>query len=1459
MNIFSHIISTHHSGNEAFGDADEFVDIVAKMSQESGEEPAIILADKLSVANHIPFYNACLKKNIKPVLGIKANLIDENGFNNEFIFIAKNEEGRYNLNRIISESYKSTKEKPYKTMLLSDFIKNNIGEHLIVVSTGSSIVENFILENNIERAKEEAEKYYKIFKEDFYLSVKRVAITKEEQIKEELIIEGVKQITSDSKIKAIAFNDVRFPKKEDYESHIQRKAILNKKWPKLYAPHIKISETPNQYLIPTNSMLQLFSDFEESVINLREVVAKTENTELKAKLKKPKLPKFPIPAEFNDDSELYLRHVTDVGFEKRWQKIEEEFKQNMGNNDYRGNLITPEYIKEQRKIYEDRIESESIVIKNSGFAGYFLIIHELVQWCKANGVSVGPGRGSGAGSLVLYSLTVTNVDPIKHELLFERFLNPERISEPDVDIDFSTKKRHLVIQHMVEMYGRENTAQILTEQKQGAKSSVTNVARMFGMKPFDMDRVKDFFPDDEAVFTTIQEEMETNDKLKISYNNNISVKNVIDSAIKQQGSITAYGKHAGGVVISLGDMSQYAGLYRGDDDQPVVQMTKDLCEEIGLIKFDLLGLGNLDVIQETLDTINRDRVLKDYLLADDIPLEDPKAFALFKKADTYGVFQFESSIMRRLMARIMPETLEEVIAIIALGRPGPLEAGMSDNFVDRKHGRAPVEYPHARLSELLAPTYGTIIYQEQVMSIGRILAGFSLGQADLLRKAMGKKKPEEMAKQSAVYAEGCAKQFREEVRETTSKRLKSRYVKDKLLSIDISLEDIQIPFIKDLVKDSNGKIVKIEQITKLLHEYGGFGEETLKEFVLKNMESPVMQEMEFFKTYFPQLVSNGVNKLSNEGYSIEDAELIVSRLGIASSIFIRFNKIFTDIEKFAGYGFNKSHSAAYAYIAMQTAYLKAHYPAQYMSALLGYNKKMEDLTETANECKRIGLKIKKPNINEGFADFYPETTKKNETEIRYGLSQIKGLKSKVKGLILEREKTGIVNNILEFYDKYANNTVIEETPLDDGNVEIKKTKLMGKTVFENLLNAGALDCICPNEDPTYRTHLYKTYDTITNYDSGFIKKLKENIKGLNKSLSEDDKKEIIQAINGYIPEFKAVKFLDINTRLSNLENEQIHKLLEHVKLCTDIEIKSETFEEYLKNEKIKYTKIVTKGKEVLYVEPEANDYKKIHKIGTPECAQAELELTGIYQSTHPMNIQKEKAVMTIPESELVKMSDLKSYIENFGKKNQKDKTYANVKIAGAIIDCSYFNKEYDGNKYTEVKLTLDDGTGIAVVSVKAEELFAEGKEQRGIEMLKDKMNGREVLFVSGSASLGNYESETTNVYANTIGSGNPEFYLPLSDPSLNAYDPEVNKDLIPEKTSTTKGPKASEAQLNFLRKLLEQNSIEYNKFLEESEAENFSDLAGKYVSECINKYKDNSPKTSNGNNGTYRRPNKLNY
>lgn len=525
----------------------------------------------------------------------------------------------------------------------------------------------------------------------------------------------------------------------------------------------------------------------------------------------------------------------------------------MGQKTKKGELITPEFIAAEEVHYRARIVFELDVIAKTGFAGYFLIVHELVNWCKENDIPVGPGRGSGAGSLVLFSLNITNVDPIPYDLLFERFLNPERMSEPDIDIDFSPINRERVIQHMKDMYGEENTAQILTEGTMAARSVIDSIGRVRGMKPEERDKIKNLISDE--LGTTISKELATNEKLVELCKKSRQVRRIIEEALQLEKSVVSYGKHAGGVVISLGDMAQYAPLYRENgENSPVVQFNKDICEMIGLIKFDILGLKNLDIIQECVKAINAGRPQDAKLDMDDIPMDDQKTIELFKQADTYGIFQFESIGMRRLMKDLSPDNFEELVALVALFRPGPLQSKMDKDFIERKFNASKIVYPHARLKETLGPTYGTIIYQEQVMSIARELAGYSLGQADILRKAMGKKDMVIMAKQREMFLNGCMDSFRDETLTNTAAKMKSPLNPEQTITVDLKFDQTKSSSIKTILGEGNTKFTNIDQVSKVLKEFADVPENELKVFQL---EVDGMDDKQFYGRFHSSLMRNG--------------------------------------------------------------------------------------------------------------------------------------------------------------------------------------------------------------------------------------------------------------------------------------------------------------------------------------------------------------------------------------------------------------------------------------------------------------------------------------------------------------------------------------------------------------------------------------------------------------------------
>ena len=575
---------------------------------------------------------------------------------------------------------------------------------------------------------------------------------------------------------------------------------------------------------------------------------------------------------------------------------------------------------EKRPEYDDRLRIELEVINQMGFPGYFLIVMEFIQWSKDNNIPVGPGRGSGAGSLVAYALDITDLDPLEFDLLFERFLNPERVSMPDFDVDFCMDRRDEVIDHVAELYGRQAVSQIITFGTMAAKAVVRDVGRVLGHPYGFVDRISKLIPPDPGM--TLEKAFAAEPRLPEVYDQDEEVKDLIDMARILEGVTRNAGKHAGGVVIAPTTITDFAPLYCDDEgNNPVTQFDKNDVETAGLVKFDFLGLRTLTIIQWAIDMVKEGKGIDIDITS--IPLADAKSFRTLLNAETTAVFQLESRGMKELIKRLKPDSFEDIIALVALFRPGPLQSGMVDNFIDRKHGREAISYPdaeyqHECLQEILEPTYGIILYQEQVMQIAQEMAGYSLGGADLLRRAMGKKKPEEMAKQRGAFAEGSR--------------------------------------------------------------------------------------------------NNNI-----------DPDLAM--------------KIFDLVEKFAGYGFNKSHSAAYALVSYQTLWLKAHYPAEFMAAVMSADMDNTDKIVTlVDECSRMGLELLPPDLNAGKHKF----TVDEKGRIVYGIGAIKGVgEGPIEAIIEARENQGAFKDLFDFCAK----------------IDIKR---VNKRVLEKLVLAGALDNLGPH-------------------------------------------------------------------------------------------------------------------------------------------------------------------------------------------------------------------------------------------------------------------------------------------------------------------------------------------------------------------------------------------------------------
>ncbi|HEV2614407.1 MAG TPA: DNA polymerase III subunit alpha [Gammaproteobacteria bacterium] len=811
--------------------------------------PAIAITDQSNLFAAIKFYKAAQSAGLKPILGSDVFVKD----GGRITLICQNNIGYRNLTQLISRSYLEGQTQEIPEIDYEWLAGHTDG--LICIAH----LKNY-------------EKYHDFFKDRFYLELQRIGKPNEEAENQEAL-----DFAHKFNLPIVATNNVRFLSEEDFEAHEARVCIhdgyvLNDaKRPKKY--------THQQYLRTAEEMVELFADIPEAIENTLEIAKRCN---LKIELGKVYLPQFPIPEGYTIES--YLSEKSNIGLEKRLNQ----------------NKIT------DTDVYRVRLKTELDVINPMGFAGYFLIVADFIQWAKDHNIPVGPGRGSGAGSIVAYALGITDIDPIPYDLLFERFLNPERVSMPDFDIDFCMDNRDRVIEYVAEKYGRESVSQIITYGTMAAKAVVRDVGRVLGHPYGFVDKLAKLIPFELGI--TLDKALEQEADLKKLYETEEEVKILFDLAKKLEGITRNAGKHAGGVVIAPSKLTDFTPLYCEPQSQNLVsQFDKNDIEEVGLVKFDFLGLRTLTIMAWAIEELDVD--------LNQLPVDDVKTFELIKACQTTAVFQLESRGMKDLVKRLQPDNFEEIIALVALFRPGPLQSGMVEDFINRKHGRAKVHYFHPDIEPILKPTYGVIVYQEQVMQIAQVLAGYTLGSADLLRRAMGKKKAEEMAQQREIFVNGA----------------KARGVAPKIAT-----------------------------------------------------------------------------------------------------------DIFDLMEKFAGYGFNKSHSAAYALISYQTAWLKTHYPAQFMAAVLSSDMDNTDkVVIFLQESKNMNLKVLPPDINKSFYKF------KNtpEGEIIYGLGAIKGAGEAAISLIVEdRKLNGPFKDLFDFVKRFDSRKV-------------------NRRVLESFIKAGALDSL----------------------------------------------------------------------------------------------------------------------------------------------------------------------------------------------------------------------------------------------------------------------------------------------------------------------------------------------------------------------------------------------------------------
>jgi len=859
--------------------------------------------DSLALTEHgnmfsvVPFYKQAKTTGIKPIIGCETYVavgsrhnkksVPGGGWgNNHLILLVQNQSGYQNLMKLVTAGY--LEGFYYRPRIDMDLLEE-YSEGLICLSgcLKGEIPEK-MLKGDYKGAKNTALKFSEIFQDRFYLEVQNHGIPEEE-----INIENMKKLSKELSLPLVCTNDAHYSKREHSEAHDIHICLGTGK--ERDDPNRLKYATPEFYFKTQDEMYSLFKDVPGAIENTRKIA---ESIDFEINTGSYHLPNFPIPEnENNGDPNEYLKSLVATGV----------------NNLY--NDITPEL--------NQQINHELGVIKNMGFAGYFLITADFVQYAKNNGIPVGPGRGSAAGSLVSYALGITDIDPIKHNLLFERFLNPDRISMPDIDIDFCIERRGEVIDYIKSQYGETSVSQIITFGSMKAKQVIRDVGRVMGYTFSEVDRLAKAIPDELNI--TLDSAIKKSPEFRKMSEN--EYKELVDHSLVLEGMNRHASIHAAGVVIAPGELTDFVPLYKSSSGDITTQYDMKGLEDLGLLKMDFLGLRNLTVINKAIELI---KLKGEQVEIEKVSMEEPGVYTLFSNGLTIGVFQFESSGMREYLKKLKPTAIGDLIAMNALYRPGPMNN--IDNFIARKHGKKKIEYPHSSLVPILEETYGIIVYQEQVMQIAHDIAGFTLAEADIMRRAMGKKDKKLMDKLSLKFVEGAQK-----------------------------------------------------------------------------------------------------NEISKR----------------------KAHEIYTLIEKFAQYGFNKSHATAYAYIAYQTAWLKTFHPAEFMAAnLTSEMSSIDRIVTLINECKKLNIEVKSPDINVSYTQFYPV----DSSTISYGLNAIKNVGEKALESIIEnRENEGSFETIFEFCSR-----------IDQQKVN--------KRVLESLIKSGAMDSISGT-----RSQNFEAIDTAIRY------------------------------------------------------------------------------------------------------------------------------------------------------------------------------------------------------------------------------------------------------------------------------------------------------------------------------------------------------------------------------------------
>jgi DNA polymerase III subunit alpha len=852
--------------------------------------PAVAMTDHGNLFGAVKFYNAAKKAGVHPVIGCEV-YVSQQGHKtrsdsdryNHLVLLCENQEGYRNLMALVSTGY--LEGFYYKPRIDLDLLARHSKGLIAMSACLRGHIPETLLSDKHEDARRLAHTYSDIFgRNNFFLEVQDHHLDQDKRL-----TPALNRLSQETGLQLVATNDSHYLRREDARAHEILLCIQTGKG--MNDPNRMRWGTPDFYLKTRDEMMELFGELEDALDRTWEIA---QRCNVKLEQVKEPFPKFDVPDPHTTDT--YFEYVARQGFEKRRPRLEA--------------MRAKGYLKHDMAEYAERLDREIQMIQRMKFSGYFLIVWDFIRYAKDQGIPVGPGRGSAAGSLVGYAMAITDIDPLQYGLLFERFLNPERVSMPDIDVDFCMNRRGEVIQYVTQKYGREQVAQIITFNTLGARAAIKDVGRVLEIPFADVERVTKMVPN--VLNISLEEAFKQEPGFAEAAKKDPRIDDVLKVAVRLEGLARNCSVHAAGVVISPQPLKDLVPLYKTNRDEIVTQFDMGGLEKLSLLKMDFLGLTTLTLIQDALRLIDKRHGVT--LVPEDLPLDDPATYEIFCKGFTSGVFQFESSGMRDILRRYQPSRLEDLTALNALYRPGPIQGGMVDDFIERKWGRRAVQYDLPELKELLEETYGVIVYQEQVMQISNRLAGYSLGDADLLRRAMGKKKIEEMAKQRERFIQGA---------------------------------------------------------------------------VERN---------------FPQK---------------------------------KIEKIFDLMEQFAGYGFNKSHSAAYAYLAFVTAYLKAHYPVDFMAALLtSETGNTAKVVKYINECREMGITVLAPDVNASEWSFTPD-----EGAIRFGLGAVKNLgQSAVEAIGRARAEVGRFTSIYQFCEK-----------VDMGAVN--------RRMLESLIRAGAMDTL----------------------------------------------------------------------------------------------------------------------------------------------------------------------------------------------------------------------------------------------------------------------------------------------------------------------------------------------------------------------------------------------------------------